>query len=166
MNTSFNNLNEALTYNLEGLHDAEKKLQVTLPKVITQTNSAALKGLLEKYATSAGDKRIKLKRAFSYLLAGPFGKRGKAIGEMISEFSFISKRSSTAEIKDALLGSCLSTIICYKIASYSSAMSFALALGLHPVADLISEVLEWERESDKALTKIMTKLSNRAAKHS
>jgi len=164
MKPLFANLNEALTYHLEGLHDAEKKLQIAIPNVVAHANSLALKGVLENYASSAVDKRIKLKRAFSYLLAGPFGKQSKAIGEMISELSSISKKTSTPEIKDALLGSCLSTIIYYKISAYSSAMSFALALELHPVADLISEMLEWESKTDQALTKVMGKLSIRAAK--
>ena len=164
MNQAFNNLNDALTYHLEGLHDAEKRLQTILPKVMIQADSTALKGVLKNYAGNADDKRIKLKRIFSYLLAGPFGKRSKAIGEMISELSSISKKTSSPEITDALLGSCLSTIIYYKISSYSSAMSFALALELHPVADLISEMLEWESETDQALTKIMNKRSARAAK--
>jgi len=35
---------------------------------------------------------------------------------------------------------------------------------LHPVADLISEMLEWESETKQALEKIMRKLSSRAAK--
>ena len=164
MKPLFNNLNEALTYHLEGLHDAEKKLQVAIPSAIAHANSTALKGVLENYVSSAGDKRVKLKRAFSYLLSGPFGKQSKAIGEMISELSTISKKTSTPEIKDALLGSCLSAIIHYKISGYSSAMSFALALELHPVADLISEMLEWESETKQALEKIMRKLSSRAAK--
>ena len=166
MKPLFSNLNEVLTYHLEELHDAEKKLQMAIPNALAHANSSALKGVLESYASSAGDKRIKLKRAFSYLLAGPFGKQSKAIGEMISELSAISKKTSSPEIKDALLGSCLSTIICYKISAYSSAMSFALALELHPVADLISEMLEWESETDKALTKILGKLSSFAAKQS
>jgi len=164
MKPLFNNLNEALTYHLEGLHDAEKKLQMAIPNVVAHANSSALKGVLENYSSSADDKRIKLKRAFSYLLAGPFGKQSKAIGEMISELSTISKKTSAPEIKDALLGSCLSAIICYKISAYSSAMSFALALELHPVADLISEMLEWENETDQAMRKIMGKLSTHAAK--
>ena len=82
MKPLFNNLNEALTYQLEGLHDAEKKLQVAMREIIAQTNSDAIKKVFESYWASAGDKRTKLKRAFSYLLAGPFGKQSKAIGEM------------------------------------------------------------------------------------
>jgi ferritin-like metal-binding protein YciE len=164
MKPLFNTLNEALTYHLEGLHDAEKKLQIAIPNLMTHANSTALKEVLENYATSAGENRIKLKRAFSYLLAGPFGKESKAIGEMMAELSMISRKTSAPEIKDALLGSCLSTIIYYKISAYSSAMSFALALELHPVADLISEMLECEGSTNQALTKIMGKLSNRAAK--
>lgn len=164
MKPLFNNLNEALTYHLEGLHDAEKNLQIILPKVITETDSAALKSVFEKYAASAADKRLKIKRAFSYLLSGPFGKQNKAIREMIAELSSISKKTSTSEIKEVLLACCLSTIIHHKIAGYSSAMTIALALELHPVANLVSEVLGWESESDRELAKIMGKLSARAGK--
>jgi|GEM_PF-5564249 len=164
MKPFFNNLNAALTYHMEGLHDAEKKLQATLPNVVAQADAAALKGLLKSYAASAADKRIKLKRAFSYLLAGPFGKKSKAIGEMIAELSTISAKALAPEIKDAMLAGSLRTIIYFKISAYATAMSFALALEVHPVADLIGQILEWENEADQELTKIMSALSARAAK--
>ena len=63
-----------------------------------------------------------------------------------------------------LLARGLSAIVYYKISAYSSAKSIALALELHPVADLLREILDWESETDHAMTRIISKLGNRAAK--
>ncbi len=154
MKPILNNLNEALTYHLEGMYDAEKKLQKSAPDYTNCVTSRALKSEIKKYFESARDKRIKLKRIFSYLLAGPFGRKSKVIDKMLKDVDNILKYASSPELKDAMVIPSLQAIIHYKIASYGAAKAFAIVLELETVTDLLEEVLELEMESDRALAKI------------
>ena len=159
MKPLFNNLNDVLTYNLEGLYDAEKMLQKALPEITDHVNSSALLDEYKKYMVSASDKRIKLKRAFGYLLAGPFGRRNMPVREMISELTAISKNGSSTEIKDVLLAECLLSIIQYKISACASAVLLASVIESYSVADLLTEMVVWEKAAEQALSKIVSKLN-------
>jgi ferritin-like metal-binding protein YciE len=163
MKALLNNLNEALTYHLEALHDAEKKIQSTLPKLLARTTTPSLKKLLQDYVSEAGDKRTKLKRAFSYLLAGPFKRKNEVMGQLISDLR-TSQELSAKEIKDTMVAGGLKGVVQYKISCYSMAISVALQLELHSVADLLEEVLEWEKEAEAALIKAIPKIIAGASK--
>lgn len=160
MKTTLNNLNETLAYLLEGMYDAEKKLLKVVPDCLHLVTSRALKSEIKKYVESAADKRIKLKRIFSYLLAGPFGRKNKVIDRMLKEAGNILKFTSSPEVKDAMLIGCLQAINHHKISAYGTAKAFSVELELQAVTDLLTEVLEWEKETDQALTKIALKEVN------
>jgi len=163
MKPKVNNLNDALAYQLEGMYYVEKKLQKALPDCINHATSRALKGQIKKYLDSAHDKRVKLKRIFSYLLTGPFDSKNKVIEKLMAEESKILKYTNNSELKDALLIGNLQSINHYKISVYGTAKAFALILELQKVVDLLQEVLDWEKEANQALTKIALKEVNEKA---
>lgn len=163
MKLALNNLNEALTYHLEGMYDGEKKLQKALPHLFSYATSSVLKSEIKKYLNSVKDKRLKLKRVFSYLLAGPFGRKNKVIDKILKDGSKILECTRANELRDALLIGHLQGLVHYKISSYGIAKDFASRLDLQNVTDLLQEVLEWEKETDKMLTKIATKEVNKKA---
>jgi ferritin-like metal-binding protein YciE len=163
MKPKVNNLNDALAYQLEGMYYVEKKLQKTLPDCINHATSRALKSQIKKYLDSARDKRVKLKRIFSYLLTGPFDCKNKVIEKLMEEESKILKYTNNSELKDALLIGNLQAINHYKISVYGTAKAFALILELQKVVDLLQEVLDWEKEANQALTKIAIKEVNEKA---
>ena len=51
----------------------------------------------------------------------------------------------------------------YKISTYGTAKAFATLLELQKVVDLLQEMLEWEKETDRAFTKIAMKEVNEKA---
>ncbi len=161
MKPSINTLNNALTYHLEGMYDAEKRLQKCIPGCLQWVSSRDLKGALKNYLESAADKRTKLKRIFSYLLAGPFGRKNEAIGKMLGEVEDISKYPSTPDLRDTILAASLKGITAYKVSAYSTAMAFAVELGLDEVTDLLGDIVDWEIDTDKALSKIILKGVNK-----
>jgi ferritin-like metal-binding protein YciE len=91
MKLEFKDLNEVLTYHIEGLYDAEKTLQKKISDLLTSVTSPELKSILLKFLENRADTRIKLKRIFSYLLSGPFKRRDKVINQMLIEATAISK---------------------------------------------------------------------------
>ena len=151
MKPAIKDLNEALSYHLEAMYDAEKKLQKAMPELIPMLTSRQLKSELKKYLESSRDKRIKLKRIFSYLLVGPYNKKNKVIEEMLSEvFSILEYTIS--ELNDVLVMVRWQALVQFKISTYSSAKVTADFLDLKKVSDLLAEILAWEKETDHSLS--------------
>ena len=55
-------LNEVLAFQLEGMYDAEKKLQHAIPLCLENIRLGTLKEEIKKYGELAAEKRTKLKR--------------------------------------------------------------------------------------------------------
>ncbi len=143
---SINSINDALTYMIEGLYDAEKLEQKLMPEIIDSLNSEP-KSVLREHHARAHERRTKLKRAFSYLLAGPFDHKNKIAKEMIFEIIMINQKIPAPEIKNALLAHCIRNYIQFRICSYESALLLSSQLELEKVSDLLSEIIAWERET-------------------
>ena len=154
MKTKLTSLNELLAYQLEGMYDAEKKLQQDLPVCTEGIKLDALKQEVIKYGELSTDKRTKLKRMFSYLLVERFGRKNKVIDSLLKETQKMLSCASTDHIRDAVTLACIQSINHYKIANYNTALAFAIELNLETVADLLHEILVWEKETAAALTKI------------
>ncbi len=157
MKPVLNDLNKALTYQLEGMYDAEKRLQKFIPGYVKLATSRALKAEFKNYLESTADKRTKLKRIFSYLLAGPFGRKNKAVDKMLKDAKDFAKFASVPQLRDVILIASLQDISQYKISSYTTAKAFAMELGLDQVFELLSEILAWEKNTNESLSKMALK---------
>lgn len=154
MKQPLTDLNDALTFLLKGLYDAELKLQKAIPPCSRGIASAPLRTEVEKYYASSNDKLLKLHRVFSYLMTEPEGRKNEVMKKMIDDTKYVLKQASNDHIRDVVLATCIENINHYKIAGYRSALSFAIATGLDNVADLLSEILEWEREASRSFARI------------
>lgn len=157
------NLHEALVFQLRGLYNAERKLQKSIPPCSTHITSGTLKVEIDTYNQSSGDKLIKLERAFNYLMEEPKGRKNKVMREMIGDTRYILNLAPTDEMRDVVLAACIQNINHYKIAGYKTALAFAIELELSTVADLLHEILEWEKEMSTRLTAIsLNEIFNKA----
>ncbi|MDN3690250.1 ferritin-like domain-containing protein [Cyclobacterium jeungdonense] len=160
MKKALSNLQEALGYQLKNLYDAEKKIQKALPECSEKATSPRLQKELKNYLESTFDKINKLERVFNYLMDSPTGRENLIMDKMLEDTHHILKISSSDELRDVLITSCLQNIIHYKIAGYGSAHAMAMELDLRTVTDLLHEVLMWEKQSDQVLTSIAVKELN------
>ncbi len=160
---SLNNLNEVLTYILEGMYDAEKQIQEVIPEWSQHTNTTSIKNQVKRYAENTRDKRTKLKRVFSYLLTGPFKRKNGVVKKMLKEWSVVSGMTESKPLADVLFISFLMGLIEFKKTKYFSARNIALQLNLQTVADLLDEIVVWEKETANALTKIALAETNQKA---
>lgn len=151
MKKKVSNLHQALTFHLEGLYDVEKRLQKEIPKCAERVSSPVLQQIMKSYAKGSKERRLKLKRIFTYLLAGPYGRRCRVIDRMLKEAHETLDMVSADDLRDIMFQSCMQAIVHYKISSYNSAMAFALELDLNEVGDLLEEILETERETVRKL---------------
>lgn len=146
-------LEDALVLELNDLYQTEKKLQEAIPICLTQATSTSLQSEMQKYWASSSDKLLKMERVFSYLMTEPSGKKNMVINSLLSKTHQMFELS-TGTLRDVLLVSCLRTICYYKIAGYETATALAEELGLETPCLLLDQALSWEKETDKALSKI------------
>ena len=154
MKTTLDNLTEALIFQLKGLYDAEKSTRRALRRCQSMVTSEALKEVLKKYAENTENKLIKLDRVFNYLMDEPEGRKNTAVNQMIDDTHTTLNCIVHADLKDAMLIACLQNINHYKIAGYGTARAFALELNLDTPGELLSDILKWEKETDRMLSKI------------
>lgn len=154
MKNPLTNFHEALVYQLEGLYDAEKRLQKAMPILSHKVTISALQAEIIKYGEHASDKRSKLKRAFSYLGCGPFGRKNRIMHDFLKDTFELCEHSSADRIRDAMVMASIKNISQYKLADYGTALGFAIALELDTVADLLHEIISWEKETADAFEEI------------
>ncbi|MEJ0055585.1 MAG: DUF892 family protein [Bacteroidota bacterium] len=150
----FNNLNEVLAYHLEALYVAEKKIQKVLPACLHTIGHKKLQTQFKKYLESSSDKRMKLKRMFSYLLVKPQSRKCKPVVGILDEAMAITRSDSAAGLKDVQLLGTLLSLSRYKSSLYVVAKLYSSGLELKTVSALINEVIAWENETCETLLKI------------
>jgi len=160
MKNPLTSLHEALAYELEGLYDAEKRLQKAMPILSHKVTIPALQAEITHYGEQASDKRTKLKRAFSYLGIGPFGRKNRIMHDFLKELSELCENTAADRIRDAMAIAGLKNISQYKVADYSTALGFSIALELDTVSDLLHEIITWEKKTTDAIEELrMAQLS-------
>lgn len=154
MKNPLTNLHEALVYELEGLYDAEKRLQKALPILSHKVTIPALQKEIIKYGEQVSDQRTKLKRAFSYLGIGPFGRKNRIMHDFLKDTMELCEHTPADRIRNAMAIAGLKNISQYKLSDYSTALGFSIALELDTVSDLLHEMITWEKETADALEKL------------
>ncbi|HEX6223315.1 MAG TPA: DUF892 family protein [Chryseolinea sp.] len=146
---------EVLAFQLDAMYDGEKKIQHQLPTLSKNVDHPKLQEAAAKYVEHAIEKRSKLKRIFTYLLVPSSKRENLIVDSIFAETGERLNAVSTVSLRDAVLAACVQTINHYNIANYTSALAFAIELNLDAVADLLHEILAWERETEAALQKIV-----------
>lgn len=163
MKKSLNSLKEALAYQIQGLYNAEKKLEKEIPKYLSNATDILLIEEMKKYLDSCDDKITKLERVFNYLMVEPEVKKNEVMEKLIDNTHDIVKFATSDKVRDAMLIACMQNINHHKIAGYGTCHSFAIHLNLETVTALLHDTLEWEKSTDHALTKIaVSRINDRA----
>lgn len=164
MKKSITTLHDALCYTLQGLYFTEEKIKKEFSSCRKNITGSGLKSELDKYVESADNKLLKLQRAFGYLTQDTVSRKNEVITKMLDETHRLLSSSTSTQLKDILMLSCLQNISSYKISAYKTAFLFALELELDTVADLIQQILEWETETGKHLSPLALEMFNKIQK--
>jgi ferritin-like metal-binding protein YciE len=157
MKTRLNSLNEMLTYQLESMYYAEKLIQKAMPELAQSLDSSDAAEIVSKYGESSSDKRLKLKRIFSYLLTGPFKGKEGAVENMIADSADILGMTRKGNCRDILVLSTLEAMSEYKVTSYNTALKIALQMELTKVTELLEDIISWEVESAQNMSDFLSK---------
>ena len=157
MKKTFTKLEDILSLELQSLYDGEKILKEEINAILPYTESEELKSILTKYAESCDHKRLKLDRMFSYLMEEPSSKENTVISKLLEEIQLRMKNSVSGKIRSLALISGFQLLNHYKITAYKTALMYSLELELDTVADLLHQIIEWERKTEKALAELSKK---------
>lgn len=160
MKTNLKTFEDALAYQLQGLFFAEKALREGLETCGKEMTSDEVKNAIRKYVDSADDKILKMKRVFNYLLK-PIERKNEVVTKLIDETHHLLSHVMSSHLKDILMVSCIQNINAYKLSGYKTAYLFAVDMELDTAADLIQEIISWERQTGKELNELSLEEFNR-----
>jgi ferritin-like metal-binding protein YciE len=147
-------LDEALALELENLRRSEKRLIEQLPKIEQLIQSKQLRNTIVRYKESCDPKILKIDRVLSYLHREPGFCHTDTIDELIHESLDRLKFAQDPEVQEQMLINCIERIITYKTCVYEASLRYAEELELDVAADLLVEIIQWERKIKKELTEL------------
>lgn len=156
MKKTINTLEDALIIDLENLYCAENKLESKLDKISQVIQSGALRDLLEQYRNEGESKRLKINRVFSYLNHEPKSCTTSVMDELIEEIFQHVTFANEGFVQDLLIINCLQRINNYKLSLYTSSLRYAEELELNTPSDLLTTIINSERETEKGLDELST----------
>ena len=164
MKTKIKSLHDALAYLMQGLYYAETRVVQDVGSCCSNITSQSLKREIDKYRSSSENKLLKLERIFNYLMKEPLTRKNEVIDKLLEETCHMLASSEASHLRDQLAVSCIQNINAYKVTTYRTAYIFAVELELDPVADIIQEILEWERTNKNVLAELESELFNSSEK--
>lgn len=157
-------LMKLFTNGLKDMYWAEKYLVKSLKKMAKAATSDEVRNAFEDHMAQTEGHVEKLEQVFELLEKKPAGKKCLAMEGLVGEAEeLIEETEEGTETRDVALISAAQKVEHYEIASYGTLRSVAQVLGLNKAADLLQEVLDEEKETDKLLTGIAESFVNEAA---
>lgn len=154
-------LQDALSYQLQGLRYTEAKVKSEFSICAYQITSSELRHEIQKYTDNADNKILKLERIFNYLMQEPGSRKNEVIVKLMDETHQMLAYTISPHLKDILMVGCIQSINSYKISSYKTSYLIAVELELDTACDLLQQILEWELETAKALNTLSIKEFNK-----
>jgi len=149
---------------LKDIYWAELHLVKELPKMKKAATSTELNAAFEKHTQETQTHVDKLEQAFAFLGEEPHAKKCKAMDGLIDEANaIIDDTEKETMTRDAGLILAAQKIEHYEIATYGTLRVYAESMGHQDVAELLGSILENEKATDVALTKISESFVNESA---
>lgn len=151
MSKTIKTLQDALSYQLQGMLYAEDKVRDEFKACSHHITSPEVKAIIQTYIDNAGNVKLKLDRVFNYLMIEPLPRKHEVINKMIEETQHLLTYASSSHLKDILMIGCIKNINAYKTASYQTSYLMSVELEMDTPADLIQQILECELNTCKSL---------------
>jgi ferritin-like metal-binding protein YciE len=148
---------------LKDIYSAENQMVKALPKMAKAATSPDLRAGFEEHLTQTQEHVSRLEKIFGALDESPKGKKCKGMEGLIKEGAEMIEEDPAAEELDAGLISAAQRVEHYEIAAYGCVSAYAKLLGENQALSLLQETLEEEKETDKKLTELSTKINIEAA---
>jgi len=138
---------------LKDIYWAEKHLTKAIPKMINATTTEELRKVFEEHLEETKDQVTKLEKAFELIGEKAQAKKCEAIEGITKEAeSIIDETTDGSLTRDVGLILAAQKVEHYEIATYGTLVRLATAIGHQDVADILSTILDEEKEADMTLT--------------
>lgn len=148
-------LKELFLEELKDLYYAEKLLLKTMPKLAKAATSEELRTAYQQHITETEGQVERLNQVFEQLDMSPKAKKCEAMEGLTKEaLQAISDTDKGSATRDAALIISSQKAEHYEIASYGSLMALAKIMGENEVAQLLSQNLQEEKNTDEKLSQL------------
>jgi ferritin-like metal-binding protein YciE len=149
-------LREAFVDELRDLLDAERQLLKALPTMAKSAENEQLRAAFLEHQDQTTQQIRRLGQVFEAFEETPRGKKCKGMEGLLQEADEKIKEKEG----DAALIAAAQKAEHYEIAAYGTLISWAVALGHDDVVEVLTEILEEEKQTDKKLTVIALSVVN------
>ncbi len=145
-------LKSVFVLKLRSLLDTESELIDALPKMAEAAGDSELKKAFEEHLEQTKEHEERIKKAFEILDISPQKLKGEAIQGLIRDAEWVVENVEGHEARDAAMIAAAQYVEHYEIAGYGSALAWARRLGYEDIAELLTQTLEEEKETDIKLS--------------
>lgn len=147
------NLRDLFVHQLRDMYSAETQSVKTLKKMAQTVSDKKLKDRFETHLEETHGHVEKLEKVFEMLEEKPKGHRCKAMAGIIEEAEDMMNSGAPDKVMNAALIAMEQRIEHYEITGYGTVIEYADELEEKEIRDVLKQILEDEKKSDKALTK-------------
>lgn len=148
-------LEEYFLQELKDIYGAEKQLTKALPKMQKAATTVELKEALEEHLAVTEEQIARLEEVFDLLEKKPQSKKCEAMEGITKEGESVIKDTENGSMtRDAAIIMAAQKVEHYEIATYGGLVQLAKTIGRDDIAEILSQTLEEEKETDQLLTEI------------
>src|ERR1700746_2880967 len=146
---------ELLAEELKDAYSAEKQALRCMQKALRKTSDQTLRDGIQLHIEQTQLQIERVEQAMEEMNVRPGRKVCEAMRGLVEEAQHeIEEHEEKGPILDLVIVAGMQRIEHYEIAAYGTDVAFAKALGETEVADLLSQTLEEEKQTDRKLTEV------------
>lgn len=140
---------------LKDIYWAEKQLTKALPKMQKAATTEELKKAIEEHASQTEEHVQRLEHVFEIMNKKPQAKKCEGMEGLIKEGETVLGETEAGSMtRDAGIIMSAQKVEHYEISAYGTMAQLATTMGLEEVANLLTQTLEEEKQTDENLTEI------------
>lgn len=151
---TLNTMRDLLIHELQDLYSAEQQLIKALPTMISAATEPMLATAFREHLGQTEKQLLRLEKCFKALGQTPKAIKCKAMEGLIKEGADMAEEDGNPMVRDAGLIGAAQRVEHYEIAAYGTCVELATVLGEDEVAELLSETLEEESDTNDKLTEL------------
>jgi ferritin-like metal-binding protein YciE len=149
---------ELLTEELKDAYSAEKQALRCMQRAVRKASAEELREGIQMHIEQTQVQIERVEQAMEKLGVRPGRKVCEAMRGLVEEAQHeIEEQDEKGPILDLIIVAGMQRIEHYEIAAYGTDVALAQGLGEQEVADLLSQTLEEEKQTDLKLTEVMQK---------
>jgi ferritin-like metal-binding protein YciE len=149
---------------IKDIYWAEKHLTKALPKMQKAATSEELQEAIENHLAQTEEHVTRLEQVFELLGKKPQAKKCDGMEGLVKEGEHVIEETEDGSmIRDAGIIIAAQKVEHYEISAYGSLVQLAKTMGNEEIANLLSQTLEEEKETDELLTQLAENNINQEA---